>query len=166
MAAGKTTIGRKLARTLGWEFRDTDSIVAMEHGPVVQIFSTQGEAAFRAYEAAAVARAFALSEPAVVALGGGALTSDANRACVDAHAYSIFLNVTAERILARVQSGARRRPMLGSEPTLEAIRTLYEARRTHYERADHRVDAEGMSDRAIVENIVAWLHDQRIAPKA
>ena len=162
MAAGKTTIGRKLARRLGCEFYDTDAIVVREHGPIDKIFAAQGEPAFRTYESAAVEDALCKERPSVVALGGGALTNEENRVHIDACAYSVFLKLSPERILARVQSGDRRRPMLGPVPTLDRIRSLYETRRTHYERADHVVDAEPLGDRAIVENIVAWLNERQI----
>lgn len=163
MAAGKTTIGKRLARRLGCDFRDTDAIVVREHGPIAQLFSTHGEATFRAYESAAVERALGNDRPGVVALGGGALTIAASRACVDANAHSVFLKLSPERILARLEHGARPRPMLGPKPTLENIRSLYETRLPQYERADHIVDAEHLSDAAIVENIVAWLNERQIA---
>lgn len=163
MAAGKTTIGRRLASALACEFQDTDAIVVREHGPIATLFSVQGEAVFRAYESAAVERAMNAERPSVVALGGGALTSAENRARIDACAFSVFLKRSPERIFARVQSGDRRRPLLGPEPTLEEIRSLYELRLGAYERADHIVDADHLSDRATVENILAWLHERQIA---
>lgn len=163
MAAGKTTIGRKLARNLGWQFQDTDAIVVSEHGPVAEIFAAHGEPAFRAYESAAIERALGAERASVIAFGGGALTNDANRARVDASAHSVFLKLSPERILIHMQSGARPRPMLGPRPTLDRIRSLYEARLAHYERADHTVDTDHLSDRAIVENILAWLHEKKIA---
>lgn len=162
MAAGKTTIGRQLARRLGCGFYDTDAIVVREHGPIASIFSAHGESAFRTFESAAIERALSEELPSIVALGGGALTSAENRARVDARAHSVFLKMSPERIFARVQSGDRRRPMLGPEPTLESIASLYEARLEHYECADHIVDAERLGDRAIVENIVAWLNERNI----
>lgn len=163
MAAGKTTIGRKLARRLGCAFYDTDAIVVREHGPIDKIFAAQGEPAFRAYESAAIERALCAERPSVIALGGGALTNEENRARVDTSAFTVFLKLSPERILARLQSGDRRRPMLGPQPTPERIRALYETRRAQYERADHFVDAERLSDRAIVENIAAWLNERQIA---
>ena len=163
MAAGKTTTGRKLARRLGCDFYDTDAIVVREHGPIATIFAAEGETAFRAYEAIAVEDALSLERPSVVALGGGALTNAVNRTRVEARAHSVFLKASPERIFARVQSGDRRRPLLGPQPSLKDIRRLYETRLAHYERADHVVDAEGLSDRAIVENIVAWLRERQIA---
>jgi shikimate kinase len=162
MAAGKTTIGRKLARNLGCAFADTDAIVVREHGPVAEIFAAHGEPAFRAYESAAIERALGEERPSVIALGGGSLTNEANRAHVDASAHSVFLKLSPERVLLRVQSGGRPRPMLGLNPTLQQVCSLYEARLAHYERADHCVDVDHLSDPAIVENILAWLHEKQI----
>ena len=163
MAAGKTTTGRKLASIFGCNFYDTDAIVVRDHGPIPKIFSSEGEAAFRAYESTAVEHTLSQESPSVVALGGGALTNEANRTRVEVCAYSVFLKASPERIFARVQSGDRRRPLLGPQPALEDIRRLYATRLTQYERADHIVDVERLSDRAIVENVLAWLHERQIA---
>lgn len=70
-AAGKTRVGKRVARILGAPFIDTDRVIADQYGPITEIFATQGEAGFRALEAEAVAHA--LGERAVVSLGGGAV---------------------------------------------------------------------------------------------
>ena len=73
MGAGKTTLGRRLARVLGRRFVDTDSLVVAARGiPIADIFKEEGEAAFRGYEESAVNAALD-GTPAVVALRGGAV---------------------------------------------------------------------------------------------
>ena len=79
--AGKSTLGRQLARRLGLPFHDLDSVIEVREGhPIAEIFAASGEAAFRALEAALLPEL--LSEPAVVALGGGAWATPGNRAAV------------------------------------------------------------------------------------
>ena len=79
--AGKTTLGRQLARRLNLPFHDLDAVIeARERRPVAEIFATSGESAFRNLETALLPEL--LAKPAVVALGGGAWLSPTNRATV------------------------------------------------------------------------------------
>jgi shikimate kinase len=157
MASGKSTIGRKLARKLGWSFCDTDALVARNHGPIRTIFAREGEAAFRDYEREAIRTALDNADPSVVALGGGALTTAANRRILTERAYRVFLKVPAEQILARVRRSRETRPVLGPAPTLARIRELYASRMPDYESADRVVEAARRSDASIIEEIVEWL---------
>src|SRR5262245_66535536 len=79
MGTGKTEVGRRLARSLGWTFVDTDALVESAAGRSISaVFADEGEAAFRAREREAVARACAMTA-AVVAVGGGALRDPESR---------------------------------------------------------------------------------------
>jgi len=87
MGAGKTSIGRKLARALGTTFFDTDIAVVREHGTIAEIFAAHGEARFRELEREAVVQG--LRHGGIVALGGGAAdgaieTGDGNGATLPA----------------------------------------------------------------------------------
>jgi shikimate kinase/3-dehydroquinate synthase len=73
MGARKTTLGSDVARVLGRPFVDVDEAIAAEHGPIPEVFATQGEAAFREVEARFVRDALGRPEPAVIAVGGGAV---------------------------------------------------------------------------------------------
>lgn len=157
MASGKSTIGRKLARKLGWEFCDTDALIAHQHGPIASIFEREGEAAFRRYEHDAIRAALGNTSPSVVALGGGALTFRANRGLLAAQAYRVFIRVSAEQILGRVRRSREARPMLGEAPTLERVRKLYASRMAQYERSDYVIDASDRSDAKVIDEIVGWL---------
>ncbi len=162
MASGKSTVGRRLARRLGCAFVDTDALVARDHGPVSAIFAQEGEAAFRRYERAAIEAALESAEPAVLALGGGALTSGANRTLLASRTYRIFIRVSAEQVLARIRNAKAARPLLGETPTLATIRALYDKRMPHYEAADHVVRADRLSGRQVLDDIVEWLRRKRI----
>jgi len=163
MASGKSTIGRKLARRLGWPFRDTDALIVRKHGPIAEIFAREGEAAFRRYESDAIAAAFEDAGPAVVSLGGGALTVASNRTLVREHAHCIFIKVSPEQILARVRRSREPRPVLGARPTLLGIKELYAQRMAEYERAELIVEASRRSDGKVVAEIVQWLRDNNLA---
>ena len=71
MGAGKTSVGKRVARRLGRPFIDSDKAIVAEHGPIPAIFAERGESGFRLLERAAVQRALATA--GVVALGGGAV---------------------------------------------------------------------------------------------
>lgn len=158
MASGKTTIGRRLARKLRRPFCDTDALVVQDHGPISKIFASEGEAAFRRYEAEAIRTALDREEPTVIALGGGALTVPQNRELLEKRAYRIFIKVPAEQILARVRRSREVRPVLGSTPTLETVSALYASRMAEYEKADRVIEAARRSDATVVAEIVGWLH--------
>jgi shikimate kinase len=160
MASGKSTIGRKLARKLGWPFFDTDSLVVRDHGPIATIFANEGEPAFRQYEHAAICEVFGKANASVVALGGGALTVEKNRAILADCAFRIFIKVTPEQVLARVLRSRDVRPVLGSAPTLVTIQELYGRRLPEYERADRVIDASHQSDANVVDEIATWLRER------
>jgi shikimate kinase len=81
MGAGKSTVGLELAAALGIPLVDTDDLIVAEAGPIAAIFAERGEAGFRALEAEVVTAAIsaAADRPCVLALGGGAVLSEAVR---------------------------------------------------------------------------------------
>lgn len=163
MASGKSTIGRKLARRLGWSFVDTDSIVAREHGSIAEIFEREGEKDFRRYEHEAIRDALESVERTVLALGGGALTLATNRTLLARHAYRFFIKIPPEQILTRVRRSHDVRPLLGPVPTLRRIRELYAERLPSYERVDRVIEASRRSDASVIGEIVVWLRDRESA---
>ena len=102
-------------------------------------------------------------EAGVVAFGGGALTVAENRALLKERAHRVFLRSSPEQILRRVRRSRVRRPLLGNRPTLAKIQKLYDERLAHYAEADHVVDAERLSDRAVLDDILKWLSEKNIA---
>ena len=111
MGAGKTTLGKKLAKSLNLPFSDTDKMVEKLHGSIVKIFETEGEAVFRNYEEQALADA--LSTSGVVATGGGIILSEKNRLALTAHKV-IFLDTNADSVIKRVN--LLKRPLLKDNP--------------------------------------------------
>ncbi len=162
MGTGKSTIGRKLARELGCAFFDTDNLIARTHGAIAEIFAREGEVAFRRYERETIEHVLRTGEAGVVALGGGALTVAENRALLKELADRVFLRSSPEQILRRVRRSRQRRPLLGNRPTLAKIQKLYDERLAHYADADHVVEAERLSDRAVLDDILQWLTEKNI----
>ena len=162
MAAGKSTVGKRLARKLKRAFYDLDDLVVREHGAVSDIFYNEGEAAFRRYERDALERVIDDGDAGVVALGGGALTSDENQKLLKKRAYRVFIKVTPEQVLERMRHSRRVRPMLGPTPSLARIRELYAKRMPQYAHADHVVEADHLTTAQTVDDIIAWLHKKKI----
>ena len=102
MGAGKTSIGRRVARRLHVPFVDTDKRIVTEHGPIPEIFAAHGEARFRELERYAVADA--LGADGVISLGGGAVTQAETRALLRAHPVA-FLTVDADAVARRIRGG-------------------------------------------------------------
>jgi shikimate kinase len=107
MGAGKTSVGRRLARHLDRRFIDTDIAIAAEHGPIPHLFESVGEGAFRGIERDVVQRE--LRSGAVVALGGGAVLDESTRAAL-ADCTVVLLTVTEDAVAARLAGS--RRPLL------------------------------------------------------
>ncbi|MGA8533608.1 MAG: shikimate kinase [Candidatus Tumulicola sp.] len=162
MASGKSTIGKRLARRLKRAFFDTDDLVVREHGAVSDIFYNEGEAAFRRYECAALEHVLEDGEPGVVALGGGALTSDENQKLLKKRAYRVFIKVSPEQALERLRRSRWVRPLLGPTPSLAKIKEIYAKRLPQYAHADHVVEGDHLTTSQAVDHIIEWLHKKKI----
>ena len=162
MAAGKSTIGKKLAHRLGLSFYDLDELIAQRHGPISDIFYAQGEKQFRKYERDAIEHVIDAEQPGIIALGGGAVTYDESLKLLKKRTYRVFIKVPPEQILGRLRRSKRVRPLIGPSPSLSKIRELYSQRMPRYSHADFVVEAQDMSTSQIVDQIVEWLHRKKI----
>ncbi len=111
MGAGKTTVGRCVARRLGVAFTDADHVIVAEQGrSIQQIFADDGEAAFREIEHEVIGRLLG-EQDGVLALGGGAVMHPGTQQLLRAHPMTVHLKVTLEHTLARCGDDPSR-PML------------------------------------------------------
>ncbi len=128
MAAGKTTLGRKLAAEKGYDFVDLDSYIEnLESKTIKDIFAQNGEAYFRKLETDAFKEiTLKKTEKAVIALGGGFPMKEENQKLMKAYK-TIFLNTPLETIIERLtKSEIDKRPMLNGD--IERLRDLYQKR--------------------------------------
>ncbi len=155
MGAGKTTVGRRLARAWNVAFRDTDHDVELSEGrPVSEIFVDDGEARFRELERAAVASALS-SHDGVLALGGGAVLDEQTRALLAGHRV-VFLRVGLADAAQRVGLGVSRPLLLGN--VRGRIKQLIDERTPVYESvATHVVDTDGLGLDEVVTQVCAAL---------
>ena len=141
MGAGKTTIGRDVARLAQRPFVDLDAEIERRYGPIARIFDERGEADFRHIEESLAAEALAGDEPAVIALGGGALGSERTRESLRRRAFVVWLDVRVREAWRRVAGSGR--PLARAEA---AFRRLYADRVETYERQSDAVahDVDGV----------------------
>jgi shikimate kinase len=155
MGAGKTTVGRLLAERLGWGYLDSDAQITRTTGrSVPEIFSEDGETAFRAEETKALTTAVSGADPMVVSVAGGAVLSEANRALLARAGTVVWLRARPETLTKRVGDGAGR-PLLGDDPG-GALAALYEVRKPLYASvAAITVDVDDLSPEAVADQVLA-----------
>jgi shikimate kinase len=155
MGAGKTTVGRRVAATLGVGFADSDELVEEQAGKSVQdIFVEDGEAAFRALERATVARVLAEYD-GVLSLGGGAVLDPATRGLLASHRV-VFLRVGLADAVKRVGLGTGRPLLLGN--VRARVKQLLDERTPVYESlARITVETDGREPAEIAAEVVTAL---------
>lgn len=140
MGAGKTTVGRRLARSLALPFKDADEEIERAAGmSVAELFAAHGEESFRRGEAQVIERLLG-GPPIVLATGGGALTAEKTRALIHAHALTIWLKADPET-LARRATRRPTRPLLANGDPQATIERLLAARTPFYEQAAIHIDS-------------------------
>lgn len=153
MGAGKTTVGRQLARRLGREFLDSDHEIVERTGvPVTTIFEIEGEEGFRRREAQAIAE-LSDRDNIVLATGGGAVLNPANRARLRETGWVVYLNVPPALLFERTRHD-RSRPLLRVADPLAKLEELYAVRDPLYRETAHFVVEGG---RLVASGIVQLL---------
>ncbi len=154
MGAGKSTVGRRVAEALGWDFLDTDEMVTEAVGmSIPEIFSRKGEAFFREVEKEAVARA-GEQENVVVATGGGAvLSAEAWKVMESEGSISVYLEASVPTLTRQV-AGSGERPLLSGGPG--KLADILRARKPFYRRAKHTIRVDGRTPARVTAEVI-WL---------
>lgn len=154
MGAGKSAVGRQLARTLHLTFVDSDDEIESRTGVDIPfIFEKEGEAGFRKREAAVIDDLTRL-DGAVLATGGGAIVDAESRSRLGGRGFVVYLYTTVDQQVARTNRG-RERPLLENGDRREILEALLKDRDPLYrEIADLVVDTDGRKVYSVVNEII------------
>lgn len=156
MGVGKSSVGRRLAATLGVPFCDADAEIEVAAGrSVSDIFADLGEEEFRAGEHRVIRRLLE-GPPVVLATGGGAFTHEGTRALLKERAVTVWLKAELE-VLAERATRRDTRPLLHGKDPMAVLRALAEARYPLYAEADIEVMTGQGAHRDAVRAVIAAL---------
>lgn len=163
MGSGKSTVGRRLAKSLGYVFADLDELLVEREGrSIPQIFAEHGEAWFRDCESAVLAEQVGRTAT-VFATGGGIVGRKENRALMKQLGTVVYLRVSWPTLQKRL-SRSSGRPLADPDQGLESVRQLWESRLAWYEEADFVIDADRLSVNGVVREIVRRLDLEELNP--
>lgn len=164
MGAGKSTIGRLLAKALSVDFVDSDKEIERKTGVSIPlIFEYEGESGFRRREAEAIEDLTCLNG-VVLATGGGSVLLPENQRCLKDRGFVVYLHCPVEKQLERTHKDTNR-PLLQTENPRQRLTELFEIREPIYRRvADFVIDTGSASSRTLVRQILK-AHEKANAPK-
>ena len=159
MGAGKTTVGRILAKNLGLSFLDTDEEIEHRSGASVSwIFDIEGETGFRDREEQVV-KEITKRKDTVISTGGGVVLRQKNRQILSARGFVVYLRASVEDLLARM-NGDKKRPLLRVDDPQEKIRQIVTERDPLYtETADFIIEAHGLSFKSVAKRLTLKITD-------
>lgn len=149
MGAGKSAVGRTLARLMRYTFVDTDHEIEAQAGVDVSfIFDKEGEAGFRTRETR-VLEALATRPQLVVATGGGCVVVERNREILGESGLVVYLSASVDQLYERVRYGSHRPLLLTDDPKTRLAEILTEREPLYRDLADIEIDTEGKRVRAV-----------------
>ncbi len=154
MGAGKTTIGRQLAKALFLPFYDSDKVIEEQTGvDIPTIFEYEGEEGFRVRETEVI-KDITSVDGCVLATGGGAVIKEENREELKKNGFVVYLECSVEKILQRTKRD-NQRPLLNTENPRQRIETLFLEREGLYlECADFKIETSHLQSGVVVQRIL------------
>ena len=154
MGAGKSTVGRRLAKRLGTQFFDSDKVIEEKTGvDIPTVFEYEGEDGFRSREEKIIKELCQLKN-IILATGGGAILSENTRKLLSSSGTVFYLQATVESLVSRTQ-GDTNRPLLKVGDKSQTFSTLLEQREPLYLKiADHVITTDGHTTNWTVNQIL------------
>lgn len=160
MGAGKSTIGRTLAKELKLEFYDSDEVIEQRTGADISwIFDVEGEEGFRKRELKVIEELTQKSN-IVLATGGGVVTSPENRNALAARGTVIYLKTSLQQQYERTKRDTKR-PLLQTDDLETRLEDLRQEREPHYEElADISFETDKLTVKAVANNIIKYIYGE------
>src|SRR5438876_6113219 len=163
--AGKSTLGKRLAKKIGWSFVELNKEIEAQNGlSVAEIIALYGQEGFRRMEQAALGQLLARKEPMVLATGGGIVSEPLTFDLILSSFYTIWLKAEPEEHMARVRSQGDLRPMADDRSAMAELRTILLSREPLYARASAVVDTAGLTVDAaaarLIDAVAPVLHSE------
>ena len=153
MGAGKTTVGKKLAKRLGYFFIDTDREIEKEQGcSITEIFKYGGEECFRDLETD-ILQKLQTKQNLVIATGGGMVLRNENRSLMQSLGTRVYLKVELQELMRRLKKD-KKRPLLQKLNPKEHILEMLQQRKSIYEEAECIIDTTDLSPHQMVTEII------------
>tara|TARA_Y100001958_G_C21218399_1_gene543764 strand:+ start:66 stop:587 length:522 start_codon:yes stop_codon:yes gene_type:complete len=153
MGVGKSTIGKKLAKKLNYNFIDVDKTIEIKEGQSINsIFRNKSESYFRKIESN-ITLTELKRKNSVISLGGGSFIDNAIRRKVKKLSVSFWLDVPIEELIKRL-SKSKQRPLLYKKNISETVKKIYFNRKKIYNEADYRIKCNSLKSEQIVEKIL------------
>ena len=163
--AGKSTLGKMLAKKIGWSFVELNKEIEAQNGlSVAEIIALYGQEGFRRLEQAALGQLLARKELMVLATGGGIVSEPLTFDLILSSFYTIWLRAEPEEHMARVRAQGDLRPMADDRSAMVELRTILLSREPLYARASAVVDTAGLTVDAaaarLIDAVAPVLHDE------
>jgi XRE family transcriptional regulator, aerobic/anaerobic benzoate catabolism transcriptional regulator len=144
--AGKSTLGKMLAKKIGWDFVELNKEIEAQNGlSVAEIIALYGQEGFRRMEQAALEQLLARKELMVLATGGGIVSEPLSFELILSSFYTIWVKAEPEEHMARVRRQGDLRPMADDRSAMAELRSILKSREPLYARASAVVDTSGLS---------------------
>lgn len=165
MGSGKTSLGKKIASKLHWDFIDLDHFIEQqEHKSVSEIFKLFGEAHFRNIETQSLEKIILNQKNVIVALGGGTPCYNNNMELINTNGLSIFLNVDINKIANRLLNAKNTRPLIAELDSYlkikEFISTKMDERISFYNQCKIVLEDNNISDDSLINSIHHYISNQ------
>jgi XRE family aerobic/anaerobic benzoate catabolism transcriptional regulator len=156
--AGKSTLGKMLAKKIGWTFVELNKEIEQQNGlSVAEIIALYGQEGFRRMEQAALAQLLARKEPIVLATGGGIVSEPVTFDLVLSSFYTVWLKASPEEHMDRVIAQGDLRPMRGRDHAMAELRAILKQRERLYALADASVDTTGATEAESLKRLLEVL---------
>jgi XRE family aerobic/anaerobic benzoate catabolism transcriptional regulator len=153
--AGKSTLGKMLAKKIGWNFVELNKEIERDNGlSVAEIIALYGQEGFRRMEQAALAALLARKEAMVLATGGGIVSEPITFDLILTSFYTIWLKAEPEEHMTRVRGQGDLRPMADDRSAMAELRNILLSREPLYARANAVVDTAGLSVDAAAARLI------------